>query len=412
MHQRINVAVSIRHVFTMISLYLLTGAGLPLVGMDASSPDRLGGSLLLQGLWAAMYGITTILLVLRGRHSLRVARRSMGLWMLTAVALASLAWSAFPLTTLRNGIGFVGTTLFGLYLATYYTHEELLRLLAKVMLLLTAVQLVFAIIEPSSLSGHENAVAGAFATKNTAGRTMALAAMILMLQALSANTYRIIWWIGYAVSVALALLSSSATALILCIVIPCLIPVFRSLRLRITLLVPLVALLVVVGAGLSIWLFRESETLLGALGKDVTLTGRSGLWLLVWEVAKQRPWIGYGYGGFWSSWDSPAAVIWVTLKWAAPHAHNGLLDLWLQLGIVGVITFGMSLWSVVATALRVLRRGRTYASLLPGLFLAFLFVSNTVSSALMVQNNILWVLYSALCFFAYMEIPDTESAGL
>ena len=79
----------------------------------------------------------------------------------------------------------------------------------------------------------------------------------------------------------------------------------------------------------SLTIFDVSEL----LNRNETLTGRADIWAYLIPLAKQRLFLGYGYGGFWT--DAMREAI------RAAHAHNGYLDIILQLGFLG-----LALWSI------------------------------------------------------------------
>jgi len=86
----------------------------------------------------------------------------------------------------------------------------------------------------------------------------------------------------------------------------------------------------------SILLINNAETIVGTSGKDLTFNGRSDLWELVISKVLERPWLGYGFSGFWTS--NAASNLRATYDWAS-NAHNGFLELLLELGFLGFLTF-------------------------------------------------------------------------
>jgi O-antigen ligase len=79
------------------------------------------------------------------------------------------------------------------------------------------------------------------------------------------------------------------------------------------------------------------------IGKDPTLTGRTDLWAYVLAAIDQRPLLGWGYWGFWSSDNHVATEISEVVQWPVPEAHNAVLEILLNVGIVGA-TFFIFLW--------------------------------------------------------------------
>jgi exopolysaccharide production protein ExoQ len=72
-------------------------------------------------------------------------------------------------------------------------------------------------------------------------------------------------------------------------------------------------------------------------GRDQTLTGRVDIWAGLVPYAVQRPFLGYGFGGFW---DRKSRAV-VSDDYA--EAHNGYLDTILNIGVVGLILLSIFL---------------------------------------------------------------------
>jgi exopolysaccharide production protein ExoQ len=73
------------------------------------------------------------------------------------------------------------------------------------------------------------------------------------------------------------------------------------------------------------------------LGRDQTLTGRTDIWAELLPEAMRTAVLGHGFGGFWT----------VTTQWKynINEAHNGYLEIILDLGFVGILLFSMFLLS-------------------------------------------------------------------
>jgi O-antigen ligase len=66
-----------------------------------------------------------------------------------------------------------------------------------------------------------------------------------------------------------------------------------------------------------------------------TLTGRLPLWEICLEHVRERPIAGLGYVGFWTA--DRNEEIRSLFYWTAGTAHSAYIDIWLQLGIVGLV---------------------------------------------------------------------------
>ena len=89
--------------------------------------------------------------------------------------------------------------------------------------------------------------------------------------------------------------------------------------------------------------------LLALVGKSETLTGRAGIWDAVIGLAQQRPGFGWGWVSYWVPWVAPFDHLVTRAGVLQLHAHNAWLDVWLQLGIAGLLVFG---FFVLVTSLR------------------------------------------------------------
>lgn len=84
-----------------------------------------------------------------------------------------------------------------------------------------------------------------------------------------------------------------------------------------------------------------------------TLTGRTELWSELLTYVGAHPVAGYGFEGFWGPMHT--ASVSIALGWVVPHAHNGYIEMLLDLGIVGLVLFVITLLSGVWHAQRRLR---------------------------------------------------------
>jgi O-antigen ligase len=73
---------------------------------------------------------------------------------------------------------------------------------------------------------------------------------------------------------------------------------------------------------------------IGATGRDATLTGRTDLWTDLLVIAKDNPVLGVGYGAFWIG---DTHNLWEKYLWKPTQGHNGYLDVYVELGAIGVI---------------------------------------------------------------------------
>lgn len=119
----------------------------------------------------------------------------------------------------------------------------------------------------------------------------------------------------------------------------------------------------IVGALLALFnLFTVGSAVLGpvhsivaAVLPDPTFTGRDEIWRYALDRLAERPLSGHGFQAFWRTGDVIYSGEGRAFAQAAPHAHNGYLDIALTTGVPGLVLF--VLW-LVMQPLRDLRRLR------------------------------------------------------
>ena len=93
----------------------------------------------------------------------------------------------------------------------------------------------------------------------------------------------------------------------------------------------------IAGVGFVAWVFWGS--ILQVLGKSDDLTGRLEIWKGVVRLALEHPIDGWGWIGYWAPWVSPLNTIASNDGVVQLHAHNAWADLWMQVGVVGMMLF-------------------------------------------------------------------------
>jgi exopolysaccharide production protein ExoQ len=138
----------------------------------------------------------------------------------------------------------------------------------------------------------------------------------------------------------------------------------------------------------------------GLLNRNTTLTGRLPLWyFLITSGISNHPFIGNGFGATWVNEQfrmaTQAAIGW---DFAPITAHNGLLDIFLCLGLVGVVL----LISVVLVGLyRVTKyalKEQTFISLFPLLMIGFVILTNISETFLLELESFTWFLLVCALF--------------
>jgi exopolysaccharide production protein ExoQ len=174
-----------------------------------------------------------------------------------------------------------------------------------------------------------------------------------------------------------------------------------SMRSHVTPVVITAFLIAIICYGLAVMkLVPGLDSLIGAatstVGKDATFTGRTPIWELVKANIALHPLFGTGYGAFWvGPFDTSPSYEFVRRLYFYPgEAHNGYLDIVLDLGYVGLVLLGGFIVRYFVLSIRLLQIDRSQALLYLSLILYFLLANLTESSWLAVGANPNWLMVS------------------
>jgi exopolysaccharide production protein ExoQ len=306
-----------------------------------------------------------------------------------------------------------GTMLFSLYLASRYTLKEQLELLGWIFAITIISSTILAIFFPKyGLMGgvHLGAWRGIFNHKNGLGRIMAIGVVVFCLLALSVKKQRWIFWSLTGASVMLILLSRASSPLVNLAILMSILAVLPILRWNYIFMVPAIVAMSSVGIILYSFTTSNAEQIAGAFGKNLTLTGRTEFWPLVLDKIGESPWVGYGFGAFWQGLDGPSAYVWNASAFKAPNSHNGYLDLFLDLGIIGFSIYMALFINSFRKALIYIRQTGTSDRFWPVLLLCYVVLSNLTESSLVIQNNFLWIWQLGI-FFSFSAKQSTSTSS-
>jgi O-antigen ligase len=397
--------------FAVLVLILMTGAFVNLFTTKGPSIEQEKGSMAAQIGWSLVYLVTLTLLVRHCRGFLRSFVREPLLALLLILAILSTMWSGVPGLTLRRSISLLCTSLFGLYLASRYTLRDQLKLLLGMCWITVIGSLIFGIFGlGTSVDVIKGAWYGLFVQKTALGRMMVLDIIVFLTLAKVDPHRRRAMWFGIFLSFLLIVLSQSRSSLIAALLLmPFALWLAPGLRGSVRRSIAVVAGLACGGAVAAYSFLIHLKAATAFVGRDVTFTGRLYIWVLGMAMALRKPWLGYGFNAFWLGPSGPSGRIWMAMNWAAPNGHNGLLDLMLDLGIVGVGVFVLGFISCTWRALAIFRRTSRPEVLWPLLFLAFLVIGNLTQSMLAGGNGLGWMLYCCVVYATSREFRQEKA---
>jgi len=384
----------------------------PVMGEKAN--EAAGG--LVRALYLPAYAAGLALAASAPMDLLRTLARQPFLILLLAIVAISMTWSIAPDQTSRRVFALYCTTLGGVAVAARYRWSEVAEAMAGCFAILVVLSFAAAVLTPGIGVMSElfpGAWRGLWAEKNALGGNMAIAFVIFLAAAALNPTRARVWWGFAALALLLVLLSTSKTslvALMLGLGGVVFVAIARRGPVAGVAMVWLAVLGAVLLAGVAVF---ASDAVLGLLGKDATLTGRTKIWAAAMRQIELRPWTGYGYGAVWDEKGAWGPLAWIIKDagFKPQHAHNSWLEQWLGTGVFGLGAFALLyLQTLVLAALAVFRSPGAYLAI--PLLAVYSLMSLTESIAV-TYNDLRWVLFVIIaCKLAMPEAAAPSVSAL
>jgi exopolysaccharide production protein ExoQ len=364
--------------------------------------------------WGAIVLLVVTLAVIELVRS-RVDLRRPPILLLATLALMvlSIAWSAYPGASALGVVATLATTVFAVFLATCFTWAELVDALARAMRILLVLSLAFELVVAVFVRGpvlplwvdHSglDEIPRAFYWSRDllfdGGRIQGIVgnanilAMAALLSLIAEAARRVAgrgslggFIIGAALAVGVLALTRSSTvfASAAAVAVVCLAAWFArhgSGARRVATAIGLLA--VSAGAVVGAILFRGP--LLELLGKSSDLTNRLDIWAIVADLAAQRPFAGWGWVSYWAPWVEPFDDLVVIKGVTYLQAHNAWLDVYLQLGILGLVLVGLLVLTTILRTWVYALDGPRADALVPMALLVAVLVQGLAESRLLIE---------------------------
>jgi exopolysaccharide production protein ExoQ len=402
---------------------------------------------------AFIVGTAVTLLIVR-RREIRPGSLPYPVVVFLALAVVSLAWSFYPSLTALGALSQVLQTAVAASLALVLDWPSMLRALGRALKLVLGLSLVFELVvalfvrapvlpfwveRPDSdvplmlfwsrdVLFEGKPIQGIVGNSSTLAFVALLGLIVFAVQLVRARTPAehpldvlsvgsktrrrltidtTAWLALAAVMVALTRSATIVLAMVILAMVVAMVVLVRRVPAGRTRSVTYLGLAVVIAALVTGGLLLRT-TILGLLGKSSDLTGRLDIWAAVIDLAEQRPAFGWGWASYWAPWVEPFDGLVIRNGVEQLHAHNAWLDVWLQLGIVGVVVLGLLALSALTRSWFIAidagpltdatpsPRADAALSLLPLLLLVALLVQSAAESRLLIEYGWILLVYIAI----------------
>lgn len=372
--------------------------GASLAGL-ASTGHKLGflGYVVIPGI---AYSIVLWLIVVNAKRIVSQALQMKMITLLALLTICSAIWSQDPFRSAYNGVFYLIETLFAFYLVLNFDTEEILSLVMMTGTSICVLSLITVLFFPrfglTYTARDMGAWHGVFTDRTSAGECLVfLLSPAIIFRRRLYNRRHVVY---IALVLLMIFMARSATGRViscLYVALMAMISFLSRFGRRSSLLIGaafLTAAALIICVGLP-----YLPLLYEGLGRNATLSGRTGIWALVLRSVAKRPLLGYGFYAFWQGLRGESANVIVGTHWVFGYAHNGILEICLQLGLVGVAVFFATLFQALRNAWFCLRNGCP-----PGVewyvgIIALTIMYNIDESTVLWPNDLLSILYVVAC---------------
>jgi exopolysaccharide production protein ExoQ len=394
---------------TMVNSYPNLGS---LAGLTETRNFGILGRIVFPGL---SYSIILWLVYTRLDSVLSVAFRMKAMTALALLAVLSAAWSQDPFRSLYNGFFYLISTFFAYYLVVKFGPKRIMDLLMMTGAAIAIIDLLVVIFLPeygiiSADARKYGSWRGIFLMRTGASTCLTF----LITPALVFGYRRFTFWrCAYIALLGLSIVkANAASALVDIFCYTAFMAGLNYLRRfeRKSALFLFLVLSAALAAAVAIGQAHFDE-IVTFLNRDPTLTGRTVIWDALIPTIGSHPWLGYGFYAFWLGMRGESGRIILATNWFFGYAHDGYLEIILQLGLVGFAVFLVTLFQAIKNAVAVIRTRSAGVDWLIGLlFLTLLFNLDEESFAW--PNSLLSILYIVTCTGLAMAAKQARSSSL
>ncbi|MDQ0145997.1 O-antigen ligase family protein [Pseudarthrobacter niigatensis] len=307
-----------------------------------------------------------VLLVIAVVTLLRDKSSAMAWWALApftfvGIAAASSGWSILPDETITGTISLASVFALSVLFAAKVKLPALVEGIALGAGAALAASIILSVLRPDLGLVNETykygSLRGIYEHRNQMGYVMTVGLVALCstprLMLKGRRGYGIMALLLFALGVAW---SASSTALAMSVIGVALAVGFRIMPKVNARLRPFIITYYLLITAFAFWFIpTQFATVTGLLGRDETLTGRTTIWPYVVEAWSHSPWLGYGWDAVWL--DGSYVADWVArqFNYRIYHSHDSYLDVLIQVGILGLASFGVCVFISLLKGLAWLR---------------------------------------------------------
>ena len=341
-HEKIAIAI-----FVILIFFEFFGTSIPFQPRIKDVAEIESSNILNQIIYSFLFLVSCYVLILNWKSFIELITKEKFLTIFLLWCLLTMAWSIDPFVTLKRLFRIITFfTVSSSFLLSVSSNKEILRYFKGVLYLYVFISIVSCLVIPGAIDPQFHTWRGLTSQKNDLGQ-VSLACILLsfFIYQNESGYSKIIAAISTFASISLLFGSMSVTSIIsfmFLIMIGILFKIdslFEPIGLRRT--VSALIIFFVIGITATFILFSSNifRELTNLVGKDITFSGRTDLWLAMLNEISNHFYLGAGFQSFWSLSNPKVLNLYQIFVWLPNQAHNGYIDVLNEVGLVGFILF-------------------------------------------------------------------------
>ncbi len=267
-----------------------------------------------------------------------ILKTQMFIVLFLSFATISTLWSVDPVRTVQGLLLFFSVFLYLQYYVARYGVAATMRSINSIAAAVIVTSVIFGVLNISfvMMEGvHSGLWRGFFPHKNPFGAFLSMYIIFLVFGRKYMKLSGFATFVLIGIACVALVNTSSSTAVVLTVVIPLVASGLAYLRRRVRSLLWAYIILALLVPALYLIYTNGFESLLSALGRDSSFSGRDRVWQFYYDQISRQSFFGNGYQAEYLD-DASENAARVTLWESIVSPHNGFIALALNLGWIGV----------------------------------------------------------------------------
>jgi O-antigen ligase len=348
--------------FALLVFFTFFGTALPFQGI--SSEELFKGETtnpINQILYVFLFLSSLIIVIKRFDTFSLFIKREKYLSLFILLCLVSAIWSSYHIISFKRSFQLLSVYLVVINALLFIEPSKLLKVLKIIISLYLLITVFSSLFIHEAIDPDHGSWRGITEHKNILARYAFYSFLISMFFYGEQNklSAKITNYAISLVSVIVVIMSGSSTVIIMLVLIICISllfsieGIFKPLGIGRTIIIMVLLFIISLYIVINIFVPHIMDKIPIMLGKDPTLSLRTEIWDYVWIEIKKKIFLGYGFGTYWMMGSSVVAnFASIFAGYQINQAHNGYLEIMLQLGLIGITLFATILIVLIRRILK------------------------------------------------------------